>query len=348
MHKVGLITSSDYLLHDTQVHPESKKRIIEIEKHAKENNLWDRFVFFEPEKITLDQLTKIHTPEYVSCLERFAASGGGRWDPDTVVCDKSYEIALLSCGGAVKAVDLLLEGEVSKAFALIRPPGHHAERDRGMGYCLFNNTAMSAVSAKNYDDIEKVAIIDIDAHHGNGIEKIFYEDATTLYLSIHQSPLFPGTGFIRNSGSGDGEGYNINIPILKQTGYSGYYFAVKKIIEPILNQYKPNLIIVALGLDAYYMDPLTNLSLDAKGYEMLTDEILAISEKLCDGKAAFILEGGYSIPGVGKPAAAVMSRLMNVKLKDAFYEEKCDNSFSPEARERLDSVIKWQKRYWQL
>jgi len=215
--------------------------------------------------------------------------------PDTGICPESFEVALLSVGGVLTAIDRIMEGEVERAFCAIRPPGHHAERERAMGFCIFNNVAIGARYLQERYAIERVLIIDWDTHHGNGTENAFLTDPTVFYASIHQYPHYPGTGARLDKGVGEGEGYTLNIPLPAGSGDKEYIAAFQDILLPTAHAFSPQFILLSAGFDAHRDDPLSGMFLTEDGFEELTHLILELAQKNCQGRLVSVLEGGYNL-----------------------------------------------------
>jgi acetoin utilization deacetylase AcuC-like enzyme len=291
----------------------------------------------------------VHEPDYIDLVRRFCKSGGGLLDlGDTVVCPKSFDVALLAVGGAIGAVELVAAEKFQNAFALVRPPGHHAGRYYALGFCIFNNVAIAAAYLLHHFGLKRVLILDIDAHHGNGTQEIFYETNKVLYLSLHQDPRgFPGTGFIDDVGEHEGRGYTVNLPFPFRTPDKVYLKAFDHVVVPIARQYKPEFILVSVGFDGYYADPVGALSLSAHLYTKVFSKILNLASQSCNGKLVAILEGGYHLAALGRMTSSVIARLAG-----APYTLKSKRSWQPSARvvrraERvLDEVKRVQSMFW--
>lgn len=297
MVKTAIIFSPVYYRHNPgRDHPESAQRlraiINELKKRKPSKN--EDWQFITPEKATSEDVELVHSSEYIRLVEAVCKSGGGLLDlQDTVVSPESYDTALLAVGGTLNAVNLVAKREFENAFALVRPPGHHADRFRALGFCLFNNVAIAAQYLLRKHQLKRVAILDVDAHHGNGTQEIFYRTSEVLYVSLHEDPTsFPGTGFIEEVGEEEGLGYNVNIPLPNGTGDRIYLKAMDEIATPIIRKYKPEFMLISAGFDSHYADPVGNLSLSAHCIERVYERIVGLASDMCDGRLVCILEGG--------------------------------------------------------
>ena len=298
--------------------PEGKRRIRNL---IEVSGLMDHLVQLSPRSATEAEILRLHTVEYVQRIRRMSAKSGGEAGEETPFGPGSYEIALLAAGGCLTAVDAVLDGEVDNAYALVRPPGHHAEKDRGRGFCIFSNTALAAMHARHARGLFRVAIVDWDVHHGNGTEHAFYSDPTVLTISVHQNNNYPPrSGAITDIGSHAGEGFNINVPLPPGSGVGAYVAAFQRVVAPALEAYRPELILIASGLDASAMDPLGSMMLTSDGYRTLTQIVLAVARDVCGGRLVACHEGGYSPAYVPYCGLAVIEELSGRRtgLEDPF------------------------------
>jgi acetoin utilization deacetylase AcuC-like enzyme len=296
-----------YAEHDTGHHPEGPDRVDAIIDHLRDGDLWPRLSEIRPTPVGPEELLRVHTPGHVERIRRAAEMRGGEWiDADTYVSARSFEVALLAVGGVLDATAQWCEGRV--AFAAVRPPGHHATPDRAMGFCLFNNVAVVARRLLA-DGLERVAIVDWDAHHGNGTQAAFLADREVLYVSTHQWPLYPGTGWVDECGVEEGEGFTVNIPLSAGSADGDYALAFATIVEPILRQYAPQAILVSAGYDTHARDPLTGMSAGEGGYAHMALRLLRTAIELCDGRLALALEGGYDRPCLAASVEATLRAL---------------------------------------
>lgn len=345
--------SPKFLEHNTGFdHPESPRRLKVIIKELKQSGLLNtgNCALIEPKPASLEDLVLVHEPDYIKMVEQTCARGGGILDlGDTVVSSKSCEAAFLAAGALVEAVNMVANGEFRNAFALVRPPGHHAGADYAWGFCLFNNIAIAAYYLLSRLNLERVLIIDIDAHHGNGTQEIFYDTNQVLYVSIHEDPRdFPGTGFTDEVGEGEGIGYTVNVPLPFRSNDEIYIRTFNEIVTPISQQFKPQFILVSAGFDAHYSDPVGALSLSMKGYEEIFTKIVTLASQLCEKKIVAALEGGYSLNFLGRMATSAIA-----KMADASYEvEDRSPSSNPKVIKKAEQVIENVKRiqssFWKL
>ena len=278
------------------------------------SGLLDHLVQLQPRPATQEEILRLHTVEYVERIQKLSRELGGDAGELTPFGTGSYEIALLAAGGCLTAVDAVLDGTVDNAYALVRPPGHHAERDLGRGFCIFANTALAASHARQARGLARVAIVDWDVHHGNGTEHAFYDDPTVLTISIHQDNNYPpGSGAITDTGSGAGKGYNINVPLPPGSGVGAYVATFERVVTPALTAFRPELILIASGLDASAMDPLASMMMTSDGYRKLTRTVLAVAGAVCGGRVVACHEGGYSPAYVPYCGLAVIEELAGVR-----------------------------------
>jgi acetoin utilization deacetylase AcuC-like enzyme len=266
-----------------------------------------------PLEVSMDDLTLVHATEYIERIKKFAEKGGGNLDYDTVVSPGTYKAAILAAGGVIEATEAVLKGTVNHAFALVRPPGHHATCWQGKGFCIFNNIAVAAKHVLCNYDINRILIVDFDVHHGNGTQDTFYADSNVLYFSTHEYPLYPGTGHLDENGIREGEGYNVNIPMVAGWGDEEYQAIYEDILAPIAMKYKPQLIMVSAGYDGHWSDNIALMQLSVSGFARIVEIIKVLADKLCDGKLIFTLEGGYNHEAISYSVLASLNMLMGNK-----------------------------------
>jgi acetoin utilization deacetylase AcuC-like enzyme len=289
--------------HDTGGHPENARRLTAIEEAMSERD-WLGMDLVEAPAATREQLERVHSAAHVDSIRELSERGGGPIDLDTVASAGSWEAALHAAGGAAHAVERLLS-EGGFAFCGLRPPGHHAERDRAMGFCLFNNVAVAAAHATSELGAERVLVLDWDVHHGNGTEAIFYDSPRVLYSSIHQSPLYPGTGAATDFGSGEGERYTVNLPVPPGSGPDEFLSLVQTVVAPIAREWRPGLLCISAGYDAHRDDPLANCELDDAAYGDLAATMRDLSGEL-EVPVLICLEGGYSLGALSRSVVATL------------------------------------------
>jgi len=286
---------------------EGKRRIRNL---LEVSGLIEHLVVLKPRAATEDEILRLHTREYVERIKSDSSKLGGDAGDLTPFGPGSYEIALLAVGGCITAVDAVLDGTVDNVYALVRPPGHHAERDTGRGFCIFSNVALAALHARDARGLTRVAVVDWDVHHGNGTEHAFYDDPSVLTISIHQDNNYPPqSGAITDRGSGAGDGYNINVPLPAGSGVGAYVATFERVVAPALRSFRPELIFVASGLDASAMDPLASMMMTSDGYRKLTQVMLGVASEVCDGRLVVCHEGGYSPAYVPYCGLAILEEL---------------------------------------
>jgi len=332
--KTGIVFHEKFLEHEqTPTHPERRERLAYTIDQLMEEGIFesDRIVLIEPEPAKEEDVLRVHTKEYIEFLKR-ASKTGGIIDFDTNVPVGLFDTAMLAAGGAITAAKNVLEGKIKNAFAMVRPPGHHAKPYTGAGFCYINNMAVMVEWLKSRG-VEKILILDWDAHHGDGTQEIFYEDDRVLFISTHQMPLYPGTGYPHEVGSGRGEGYTINVPLPPGTSDEGYIYVFENIVEPVAEEFEPDFIAISAGQDNHFTDPLTGLALTARGYAEIMRRVVELSERLCEGRLVAILEGGYSVE-----AALPYT---NLGIIAALSGMDISNIREPE---KILSELKWRKR----
>lgn len=306
MNRTPIVYSDHYLDHDTGPHPETAGRLTAIIEGLNAEGLLATRPLLVPTNAPREAIERIHDSYYVDALERFCAAGGGMLDADTPVSAASFDVALLAAGGAIRAVDAVLTGEARRAFALVRPPGHHATAQMGMGFCVFNNVAIAARYAQERFGLERVAIIDWDVHHGNGTNDIFYDDPSVLFASVHQYPLYPMSGLATERGGGAGEGYTLNIPLPMHSGDADYLRVFDDLIGPLVLDYRPELILVSAGYDAAQDDPLAEMLVTDDGFRQLAERVVSWAGACCEGRLVAVLEGGYDFAALTRGVAATL------------------------------------------
>jgi acetoin utilization deacetylase AcuC-like enzyme len=311
--RTALFRSPVFLEHDTGPHVENASRLVAIDVEFERRGLLRDRPDIPFTAAPDDALARVHDPRYIAGVRQFAADGGGWLDADTAVSPRSVEAAALAAGAGIAAVDAALDGRARRGFVLARPPGHHATPTRGMGFCLFNTTAVAAAHALDRG-LERVLIVDWDVHHGNGTQDIFYDTDQVLFASVHQWPFYPGTGAASERGSGRGEGFTINLPLAAGAGDETYADLFDRIVIPAAAAYQPELVLISAGFDAHARDPLGGMRLTDEGFAALARRVVGIADEYADGRVVAVLEGGYDPPAL---AASVVATLAALDADDA-------------------------------
>jgi len=306
----GYVYNPVYLKHDTGQHVEVAARLEAIIAYLEKTGLTSQLTLIEPRPATVDEIALVHTRGYIKEIEDTAREGGGWLDPDTVMSAGSYQAALYAAGGLIRAVEAIMGGEVSSAFALVRPPGHHATSQSAKGFCLFNNIAIAASYALAEYKLERILIIDFDVHHGNGTQETFYDNPQVMYISTHQYPFYPGTGSLDETGGGAAKGTNINIPLPAGCGDAEYLKVFEQIIVPAARRFKPRLILVSAGYDTHRDDPLAMMEVSVTGFGQMAEIIKGLADELCGGRLALTLEGGYNLDALAASVKATLDVLL--------------------------------------
>ena len=304
-------THERYLAHDTgRGHPERPARLEAVLAGLQASGVGDDLVWVSPRPARREELARVHPADHLDALEEFCAAGGGHLDVDTSAGPESWDAALLAAGAGLDAVERLDRGEGHAAFCAVRPPGHHATPDRAMGFCLLNNVAVA--SAALADRGERVLVLDWDAHHGNGTQDAFYRDGRVLYVSMHQWPLYPGTGRLEETGAGAGEGFTVNLPLPPGATGDVYLAAMDEVLAPAVERFDPTWAIVSAGFDAHRADPLTGLGLAAGDYADLTARLLSLTPT---ARVVAFLEGGYDLEALARSAGACVAGLAGLSYR---------------------------------
>jgi acetoin utilization deacetylase AcuC-like enzyme len=286
-----IVYSEKYLDHDQEFHPENAKRLRAIKALLDTEGVFETAPLTKPRAAEMEDITRVHTPRHFDHVKRRASKGAGNFDADTYYNAKSFDTAMLAAGGVLTGVDGVYSGDAASAFALIRPPGHHATPTKTMGFCLFNNAAIAARYAQEKHGAKRVFILDFDVHHGNGTQDAFYSDPSVLYMSTHQEYHYPGTGRIGETGDGDGRGFTVNIPLPGGTSDRSYLKVMDEVFLPILSQYDPDLLLVSAGYDGHARDPLAGFNLSTRCYHDIARRIRDGSDR----PVVYCLEGGYNL-----------------------------------------------------
>jgi acetoin utilization deacetylase AcuC-like enzyme len=340
MLRTGIVIDTRYQEHYTgRQHPERAARIGTLLSLIKEYRR-PEITRLEPRPATPEEIALIHDPSYIGRVAATAEKNSFAFDADTPVSAQSYATALLATGGLLAVLEAIMNREVDNGFALVRPPGHHAERNRAMGFCLFNSAAIGAQYLRAKFALKRILVMDWDLHHGNGTQHSFYDDPGILYLSTHQYPYYPGTGAVDEVGRGQGEGYTVNLPIPAGWGDREYQELFQGVIDPICRQFDPEFVLISAGFDAHSRDPLGGLEVTEEGFSVMARVLLRIARDHAQGRCAAILEGGYDLQGLQQSVARVLDEMGGEKLTAALPPL--------EPKGLLPRVHEVQRHYWAL
>jgi acetoin utilization deacetylase AcuC-like enzyme len=322
-------------------HPERPERLTALIRAVEA--LPDTVLRFPPCSAEQEWLEAVHSPEHLDRVRGADSESIQSLDPDTYTSTKSNQVARLAAGSAVRLVQLIQSRQIAAGFCIARPPGHHATRDRAMGFCLLNHAAIAAEYAKREELAGRVAILDFDVHHGNGTQEIFWRRPDILYVSSHQYPHYPGTGALSEAGGGQGEGYTVNFPVPAGHGDDFFIQLYREIALPVLRQFKPEFIIVSAGYDAYNGDPLGGMKMTDKGFGIVTALLKSAADELCQGRILFLLEGGYHLEGLTRGVMATIEAVAGLR------RFRTDDTPAGEQfkayREKVRGVL---NRYWRI
>ncbi|UCD80044.1 MAG: histone deacetylase [Desulfobacterales bacterium] len=315
--KTGVIQDPRYADHCTgAANPECSDRVAVLYDMLQESDMRGNFQDITPRPAEKEELLQVHSPEYIQRLEDTQGQAYTYLDPDTQASPFSHETALLAAGGLCRAIELVHAGKLDNAMALVRPPGHHAERSRAMGFCLYNNVAVGVRYAQSRLGLGRILLVDWDLHHGNGTQHCFEDDPSVLFFSVHQSAAYPGSGRFGEVGKGRGKGRTVNIPLRRGCGDAEYVSILEKILRPIALDFKPELILVSAGFDIHHNDPLGGMGVTPQGFAGLTRSVLTTADLCCEGKVVMTLEGGYDLDGLKDSVKAVLREMAGLQATD--------------------------------
>ena len=375
--RTGLIYDDRYLDHDTGVqtvvtmrdgsfqlgpepHPSSVYITQRIKQFLDGSGLTAKMKHIVARAADEEELAAYHTREFIAGVRKHIEGGlsKGDWgeiEIDTPLSKGSFDAALFAAGGAMNAVQAVMSGEVGNAYALLRPPGHHALSNRAMGFCIFNNAVIAAHYARNVYGLERIMIVDWDVHHGNGTQDAFYSDPGVLFVSLHQQDWYPKlSGELDQVGTGAGAGFTVNIPLPAGTGDRGYRAAFEQLVIPIGLRYRPELIIISAGQDANWLDPLAQMMVTQSGFRKMSELVLGLSEDVCEGKLILLQEGGYSAAYVPYCTVAAVEPLLDVDLgiidlnAGTAEIERCETIFTKETLYALEVARTWHRNWWKI
>ena len=314
--KVAILYSEQFLLHDTgSGHPERPERLSKVVKEVKESNSLSPFLIWPViKKANINEISLVHTQDYIDLVKHEVELIKGNdvtylTTGDTIISKNSNEVAKLAVGAGITGANAIMKGKVTSAFALIRPPGHHATASRGMGFCIYNNISIVARYLQHKYGLKRILIVDFDVHHGNGTQEIFYEDNSVFYFSVHQHPFYPGTGRPSETGSGNGEGFTLNVDLPIGSGDDQLIKAIKDQLKPAMSKFKPEFILVSAGFDAHKGDLLGELNYTSNGYKQVALILKDIAQKYAFGRTLYILEGGYVADNISQSVKKILSIL---------------------------------------
>jgi len=347
LHRTGIVRDTRFLEHKTGIHHiEVARRLETIYSMIDNNGLKEKLSLITPRFASLAEIEMVHTAPYIEKIMDTAGEPLRYLDPDTVTSEKSCQAAFLAAGGVFEAVKSVLAGKLDNAFALIRPPGHHAERNRQMGFCIFNNIALAAEYALRQFNLSRVLIVDWDVHHPNGTQHIFEASKQVLLFSTHRFPFFPGTGAIEDIGVKDAQGYTINVPLSPQRTDRDFYEIFQKLLLPVALEFQPQLVLISAGFDTHFDDPVGGMRATHNCYALLTDLLMDIADTTCGGKIVIMLEGGYDLGAMRKSTKAVLETLLGSgaeTIKEKM--QKSSRETSP-VTDIIQQVTQTVKPYW--
>ncbi|MBD3307672.1 histone deacetylase [candidate division KSB3 bacterium] len=291
----GYVYDPIFLKHTWPGHPESAQRLQAIMPELESSGLLPLLEKIPARAATIEELSTVHPVSHIRRIEEICRAGGGHLDPDTYTNRDTYEAAIVAAGGLIELTLAVLDEQLRNGYALVRPPGHHALPSRAMGFCIFNNVAIAARAAQQQRQLERVAIVDFDVHHGNGTQAVFEDDPTVLYISTHQYPHYPGTGRVNEIGHGSGTGSIVNFPLSAGVGDTGFRRIYTEVLAPLIRRFQPDLILVSAGYDGHWHDPLAGLGLSLTGMTWIAQTLRTLAEEVCGGRLVFTLEGGYDL-----------------------------------------------------
>jgi acetoin utilization deacetylase AcuC-like enzyme len=340
-----IIRDKKFIEHDPGYgHPESPSRLKAIYGRLDQDDVAGLFRTVRPGRASEKELAWCHEPAYIERIRRTAGVDHFQLDPDTSTSAASWDAACLAAGGVFTGLEMIFSGEADNGFALVRPPGHHAEYDHAMGFCLFNNIALGAEYAMRRAGAKRVLVVDWDLHHGNGTQNCFYHSPDCLYFSTHQYPYYPGSGALEQAGAGEGEGFTVNVPLYAGAGDDVYASVFNTLLKPVAMEFRPDIILVSAGFDTYRNDPLGGMAVSIYGFAYMARVLLEIASECCGGRILFSLEGGYDLDGLRDGVLAVLLEAIGRTVLDEKNLQRLSKAMAgPQA---LEQAVEFQKKYW--
>lgn len=315
MRQCGIVSGDDFFDHVTdENHPENSQRLEGIRRMLESTPAAPRLRSIPPRPAEREEILRVHTPDYFTRIEATANRERTVLTPDTWTSAGSFQAARMASGGVFQAVSAVMDGAVDNAFALVRPPGHHAERSRALGYCLFNHAALGARFAADHHGVAKILLVDWDVHHGNGTQHAFEQDPSVFFFSAHQYPHFPGTGSFTEIGRGRGEGFSMNLALPKGYGDAEYAALFDRVLSAVAEEYEPGLVLVSAGFDAHRLDPLGAMQMTEEGFSVLARTLMTVADRCCQGRLVLVLEGGYHLESLSQSVDAVLQELTDTTV----------------------------------
>lgn len=307
MGKLAVIWDMRFTRHQMGLgHPENPRRLLAIKEVLDGSGVGKELIHLEPRNATKEEISLIHDEHYIKRIEGTNGVAETHLDPDTMACAHTWDAAILAAGSAIVGIENVVKGKFSGVFAFVRPPGHHAEHARAMGFCIFNNIAIGAMYAKKSLNLNRIFIIDFDVHHGNGTQNAFYKDEDVFYFSVHRSPFYPGSGLESETGEGNGRGTNLNVPIETGSDDDTYKRVFEKKLIPAVERFRPQIILVSAGFDAHFLDPLGGMKVTTDGFRWMAQTIKDLAKENCKGKQVYLLEGGYDLRALRESVEATL------------------------------------------
>ncbi|MEM2914493.1 MAG: histone deacetylase [Candidatus Bathyarchaeia archaeon] len=354
MRNTAIVYTQRFLSHNPgYFHPESPLRLYSIMKGIEELGVLKRknCLLLDSEPASIETLESVHSLRYINYVRQISEAGGGTIDEETetVLSRESFDVARLAAGGVLRAINKVMSQDFQNSFVLSRPPGHHAGSNYGLGFCIFNNVAIGAKYLLDDFGLRKILILDIDSHHGNGTQQIFYKTKKVLYISLHEDPTnFPQTGFYNETGHGEGLGYTVNVPFPYGTGDSVYWGAIKTIVAPIVNQFEPQFILMSAGFDGHYRDNIGELSLSSQIYSFIFRTVIDWANNICEGRFVAVLEGGYCQKVLRKIVPSIISEMASHKTNLHDKPPILDLETQKRAEKILKMVKRIQSKFWKF